>query len=768
MSTNKANQAFLSRIAKAALAEFSRDDLKDELYVAQLPAGMGFSDASLEVLQQLELDRLSDPALVARLIDLSRMVDCIQIHPGRITTPANSPIYLSDVFPRLIENVEFLSAPMSDAARRKYEQAKAILYEEYPYLKTPTYDEFCILRSDVEKKDVKLLEMQRNLQSLTDSEERTALSEELAAFQELVTQQKEVLEALDRTYSFRIAEADCESATRKVDEVPEPIRNMLANMLPFKIGDPISGDEHVGCNFFPPHLGEDNWAPLRLTQDDIASKGQNDAGTENQADGLDESLIDSIELEVQTVVCDRSWFWSPLFHNKQWKWSSTSPPISRGTGDNSEGDLIPAYIYGLIFGRKLIVKGRSSKQKTLKPAIVLQPNSNLLMRSLVPLQPTAKASPTAPAPKTTLPVASVKPNLRINTAVASGRIAPVVSRNTVKPALAPQPRTANKNLTIAVKPTAATAQSFKVAQPKIATTVRPATSKSTQAYKQLSTLQPNYWIAHLGITVQGRVIDEQGRGIYQATVTLKGRTGQRRVMTGQNGTFSIALAQGRYQVQVNKAGFVTTNGAITVPRTGAYPPIRMKKANSCIVNVRLLENANGQVQPFTGAAKITIKGVNFHRIEAIEGQSNARLFLPSGVFTIAVVIPEAEKITPPSPTCRYQTRQTLAHSDVYELSRALVEQPGCTAVRVHLPQGTSLPSKIKIVLLQLHPFGPDRRIYIDCGKKVRSLWALWPKEDAGSNLAECVPLPRGHWPDLAEGLNGIIQLTRSPHLNHLE
>jgi hypothetical protein len=623
MSTTRASAALLSRIAQAALKEFGRDDLD----VAQAPAGMALGALHIDLLQELELDRLEDPASVARLIEISRIVDCIQVHPGVMTTPNQDPEYLSDVFPRLIKNVEFVTAPLSDDNRRQYEQAQAILFEAPPFLKTQAYQEFCLLRADLEKKDVVLAEMRQTLQHLDTPEERSTLESELAALEQVCTEQREVLEALDRTHSFRAAEAIVDKAERRIDEIPESIRVALDTMELFQLTDPSTNDTHVGCSFFPSHLAEDNWAPLKLTRADIERGEQDSNDTSSDPDELDDSEIDSIELEVQTLVCERPWLWSPLFENRHWDWRTPSEPISTGSGDGGAGELIPAYIHALIFGRNLTVRGQpASRSRVLRVAEkTLQPTATLLMRAI---KPVSQLSQTVSAPR------AMAVNGSVSTPQAMTRVAPLVRRSTVTPTV------------VRARPVG----------PAVVRTPRgsssaPSTATASAALSALvQRVSPLRLVLRPGIirklTVKGRVVDEQGHGIYQATVTLEGQVGRRRVITGRDGSFSCpTIDQGRYRLQVEKAGFATVQGAVTVPQN-APQTIRMRQVASCQVLVRLIEQVDGAQRPFDGAAKVVIQDARSRRLESMDGRSQASFSLPPGDFTFVVTSTEAEQISP--------------------------------------------------------------------------------------------------------------------------
>ena len=542
---------------------------------------MTLGAAHLDLLQQLELDRLDDPASVARLIELSRIVDCIQPHPGMLTTPDRDPSYLSDVFPSLVKNVKFVTAPLSDDERRRYEQALALLYEEPPFLKTPSYQEFCILRSDFEKKDLALTELLLNLQRQESLEVRAALEGEIAALQQLCAQLQEAIEAIDRANGFRDAEVVRNAAERQIDGVPDSVLTVLDTMELFHIKEPISNDEHVCCSFFPSHLAGDSWAPLKLTRADIKRGEDGGEDTTSDPDELDDSEIDSIELEIQTLVCERRWLWSPLFENGHWEWGTPSDPISNGSEDSGESELIPAYIHALIFARNLTVRGQPSARSRVKLAAEqeVQPAANLLMRAI-------KATPQFHVGTPVAHVARANPS--ISAAISASRVAPVVSRSSVTPAV------------IRARPVGPAVVRIPGVNDRGSSTGSPLSGSIRE-------LLPSRLIVRPGIIrpliATGRVVDEQGNGIHQASVTIEGNTGLRSVRTGPDGSFTFpTLNHGRYRVNVEKAGFETVGGSITVPQIEEQT-IRMRRVASCQVQVRLMEQADGAQRPFVGGRR---------------------------------------------------------------------------------------------------------------------------------------------------------------------
>jgi hypothetical protein len=221
----------------------------------------------------------------------------------------------------------------------------------------------------------------------------------------------------------------------------------------------------------------------------------------------------------------------------------------------------------------------------------------------------------------------------VTTAVSASRMAPVVKRSTVTPAL------------FRARPVGPAV----VRRPSVGGRVSSTGSPLSGTVRELL---PSRLIVRPGflrpLIATGRVVDEQGNGIYQASVTIEGGTGRRSIRTGSDGSFTFpTISHGRYQVSVVKAGFETVHGSITVPQT-AVQTIHMRRVSSCQLQVRLIEQMDGAERPFVGAAKVLIQGANDSRVENMDGRSEASFPLPPGDFTITVTSPESERTSPSS------------------------------------------------------------------------------------------------------------------------
>ncbi|MEP0873831.1 carboxypeptidase-like regulatory domain-containing protein [Trichocoleus desertorum AS-A10] len=635
MSNKKASKALLSRLAETVIEEFSQDDL----YVAQVPPGVFLGKEHFQVLQKLASDRLDDPESLARLVEISRLVDCIQIDEKTITTPDTTPGYLSERFSQIVRNVKFVRTSLDANEQRRYEQAQALLYEEPNIIKKTEYQDFCLLRADLEKKEVALTEMRLNREKATSPEEQSVLTGEITSFEALVKEKREAIDALDRVYNFRAAERIIDAAERSVDQIPTPVLEMLSSMNLLKISDPISHATHIGCNFSPSHLSEDNWIPLKLTREDIAKwKSNGDTASESDT-GLADSEIDTITLEVQTVTCSRPWLWSALFKHQHWQWQSPSPPVSNGTLNGRADNLIPAYIVGLILARNFVVKGVPSAQKQFAQAQSKRlDTSDLLNYAITPTETLSlKAAQLAETSgKAVLTMQAIPDHtLRMKSAVTAGRVAPLISRSAMQPALtqANQFRLADSAAFKRLDVDYASAQ------------INPKVFQQTNKFRhRIGRIQ----LEALMMPARGRVIDPQGRGLYQAVVTIQTSSGERSVHTGQDGHFTARLPQGRYAVQVDKPGFITARGFIAVPQVKDPPVITMSPAVKEQLKISLVEQGSEATYPFIGSAKVVIEGDNTQQVETFINRSDAMVSLSPGKYTVMVTSETAEKILPPS------------------------------------------------------------------------------------------------------------------------
>lgn len=648
MPTQRASACLLSRIARAALKEFGASDF----YVAPSPSGFALSDRHLELLQKPDEDWLDEPDSVARLVEISQLVDCIQRDPQRVMAPTDEGHeFLSDVFPRLLSSVRFAPAPLSPELRRRYEAALQLLYTEPPLIKTPEYYEFCVLRADLEKKDVVLSELGIRRAAAADADQSAALDAEIERLTALTREGREAISAIDRLHSFRAAEEAIDTAERDLDALPASIDRALALLKHSLIADPISQETHTPCSFFPPSLIDGSWARLRLTRADI----EDSAGTTTPPapDELDDQQIESIELDLQTIVCERPWLWSALFSNPGWGWASPSLPIaSPGELKNDPGS-IPAYIHALVFVRRLSVRGtprsasalaRTSARLALLPALRApgssgaKPSSDSLLMRALKSAPAAAAAATAKGSATAKSTASAA--ARVNTSatpVATGTSAPVKAK-----------------LALPAKDGQLAAQ---LLTPDA--TLRPRVSVAVQKLIPLLA----------GLPLAGQVVDLEGRPVPQATVAMiDARKVRRSVVSGRDGKFRFtSVPRGSYRVEAQKTGaFALAAISVTVPQV-KEAPLRLTPLANCKVEVRLVEQLENGERPFIGDARVTFRG-STSRADTMDDTASATFFVRPGKLSVSVASSEAESVTPT--TLQLDASPSAPATAVFRIRRA--------------------------------------------------------------------------------------------------
>lgn len=677
MSTQSASACLLARVAQAALKQL-RDP---HLYVVPAPPDLPLGAAHIELLQRDPTTWIDDPGSVARVFEISRLVDSIQDDPEVVKTPDRSPGSLCDVFHGLLDDVKFAPAPLGPEEQKRYEAALALLYVERPFERTPAYQDFCALRSDAELKDVALSALAVQRAHTTDPEALATLDAELSLLESLQKERRQALDALDRAHGFTSAEALIDAAERTLDRIPDAVLQAAKAPVLLKITDILGSGEAIACRFSPASLTEDNWARLELTRADLEKYGV--ATSTVEPGELDESQIESIELEVQTLVCDRHWFWPGLFDNTRWTWATPSPVKVSNGGDLANDDgLIPAYVYALTFARNLVVRGRPSaggpaNESTFMRAFTGAGSDGQRARSL--LMQAARFKPTTAVATTPAPAAR-------GAAAPAARAIPVpAARSTPAPAARATPAPAARatavpaargtsNPVVRATPSAAVARSVR---PPVVTrreSARPTSSGPTIARgdasrptvvrdhrRSTTTTNPK---ASLGLSphsikhallrqsaINGRVVDENDRPVAMATLTLQIPGGARSAVSGSNGSFSFTgLRPGKYPLVVRKAGYTPARSTVVVPSSRVHV-VRLDEIDTCELRVRLLETNGAGESPFTGSAKLTIRGPSGTRIENVRGPE-ARLKLVEGATRVTVTSTEASRVVPSTASAR--------------------------------------------------------------------------------------------------------------------
>jgi hypothetical protein len=584
----------LARIAQAVVAESNRHDS----YVVQAPLG----STHTELFQRPEIDRLSDASMLGRLVEIMQVVDCVQPSEHEFSAPPAQPGYLSEVFPRVLANARFESAPLSAADQQRLQAARTLLFGEVSdlaFVKTPDYAEFCLQRAQLEQTELRQLELDLQLQKPLPTEQRASIQIELDSVRALNQQRKALFDALDKLHEFSAAERVVSQLEREVDVVPPSVRQAIDGLPLMVVKDPNPpSDQHVVCSFLPAQLAEEGWIPVRLSREDILAHGS--AGS---ADGVDEDWIESIELEVQTLSCDRSWFWAGLFSHRKWTWQQPGAPVQGPNGTSA----IPAYVQGLVFCRNLTVRQRAGLPAEAQGQTSLQ---------------------------TKLGASGVLTALVRHSVSTQGL--QVLSTAGLKQARA-------RSLPAAAKPTSL----------GMSVTVSPRvinTSKATQLEIVGSTKLIDRGALNRFITAipraaaSGRVLSTTGAPIRDATVELQG--GSSRVgSTDEQGRFTFSgLVAGKYLLRFSRAGFQASSLSIVVP-SDTVIEARLTPSATCPLRVQLVQRSLEGERPFLGHAMLAITGSE-SRLESFAGQDTRELLLAPGKYSIVLTSPEAERVDP--------------------------------------------------------------------------------------------------------------------------
>jgi hypothetical protein len=371
---SKASVALLERLSALA-----REQFRNEAHVVAVPTlGSPLDAEHLALLRDFDLDRLVDANDLKPLLELSKLVDCIQDGGCQFRGPEQSPGFLSERFRAIVRDVAFARTPIDQQLGQQYARAMSVLYVEPPFVKTDRYEEFTALRSDVEQKDLSLLELRRRVSTASNDVERALLREQIEALESLISESRDLVEALDRQHAFSAAEQTRELAETTATEIPESVSASLATFDLLQITDPDSNESHVRCGFMPAELSDDNWVPIKLTQDEIhavSSEGRFAAVRQSSAVAqLADDAVTSVELDVQMLAVQRPWFWGGLFENRGWNWRTPRPQLVSDGVDGGDG-LIPAYVTGVIVARNLVVKGASALMRSvsaIQPMMTMQ------------------------------------------------------------------------------------------------------------------------------------------------------------------------------------------------------------------------------------------------------------------------------------------------------------------------------------------------------------------------------------------------------------
>lgn len=354
LTTSRASFALLARLMDLVRLQF-----RDEAQTIAVPAhGSPLGAGHLALLDGEALLDAADAGRVQALLELSKLVDCVQDGTNIFRGPEQSPGFVSERFQEIVPNVVFAPAPVDPEQQQRYARALALLYVEAPFVKTADYERFCQLRSDVEQKELSRLELRRQAEVASTDLERTLLVEQAEALEDLIAEGRDVLDALDRQHAFAAAELTKARVEAAVTRIPESVVASLRSFDLLRITAPDSNESHVQCSLMPAALSEENWVAVKITREELLAASPDDTPSIAPApmalSTLDSEAIASLELEVQFLAVQRPWFWGELFDRQDWTWQTPADPVSEGM-PGCRG-LIPAYVSGLLVGRHLIVR----------------------------------------------------------------------------------------------------------------------------------------------------------------------------------------------------------------------------------------------------------------------------------------------------------------------------------------------------------------------------------------------------------------------------
>jgi Carboxypeptidase regulatory-like domain len=355
MPGSKASAALLQTVADAALRIMEDGDC----YVATSPSSTPILAEHIATLAD-PASFASSPGALAAAVQLSRIVDFVQDGSPVFDWQRVGQPFVSDVYRSILPNIRFAKAALDGEELREFEQAQATLYTDPPFERTPAYDQYAQLKTQVALGLAQLQLCQRDL-TAADEAARAALRERIAAIEEGLAVQQPLLKALDDQHGFEEALRIYHSA--QLVDVPRSFADASA-LLDTKLLDITTADgteTHVRAVFSPGRLAEENWITVKIGRADISAAAADNplvppAPSGDQVATLDEDAIERIELDLQVFKVERFWMWEALFSNRMWKWETPDDPVS--TGERPPQGKLPAYTAAVIVARNLRISGR--------------------------------------------------------------------------------------------------------------------------------------------------------------------------------------------------------------------------------------------------------------------------------------------------------------------------------------------------------------------------------------------------------------------------
>ncbi|MCB0166021.1 MAG: carboxypeptidase regulatory-like domain-containing protein [Anaerolineae bacterium] len=355
---SKAAQALLARIV----------DIIDEhtdahSYIATSHLSTPVQTEHIDVLSAPDGAFVSDEALAAA-VELSKLVNCVQDGSPSFSHPASvGASFVTNVYKQAVSAIEFARMPLTAEQTAELQRAEAVLYVDAPFMLTDHYVQFAQLRVEVANQEVDRSETLRDLEQANEAE-KESIEDRLEALDAALKANRTLLQALDTLHGITAAEKIYNGA--QVAGFPPKFERAhdLLDDPAFEITNPLSNETHWPASFFPNHLTEENWIPIKLTRADIAAAGANGGNKlpalpqAAQELALNDDALDLVELEVQVLRVDRPWMWSSIFENRLWRFRPGVASLSYGQ-PHPVGQL-PAFVTGLIFARNLRLSGRKN------------------------------------------------------------------------------------------------------------------------------------------------------------------------------------------------------------------------------------------------------------------------------------------------------------------------------------------------------------------------------------------------------------------------
>ncbi len=635
MSSSRASIALVRAIENLTLP--SADESESYICASRAPLFLG--DSVLDCFAGLDPDHMTDVQSVHRLVEVAKMIDCVQDGSPIYRGPVDGVAELSSQFQEIAKKIEFAPAAIDDAAFANYQHAMQVMFTDPPWVKTREYAQFCELRAKVASSEIAL--DQRRSQGVLEAGSESTI-DELA---DSLDNQKNLLEALDLQYEFRLAEGARDLAEQCAGALPETVTKSLQQFDIYRVTDANTNATCVVCDFFPSAVSEEAWMPITLSKAEIAEHAaQSDSDQPvTIISGVPDANIESVSLEVQVLRIHRPWFWSGLFSNRTWRWTLPSmSPVSNGP--NANGGMIPAFVSGVVLARNVVVFGPKPQAQT-EGAI----------RMHLPLIARTAGTQPVNARGATRSIAARIPTRHV--LVRPTATSPMIGRTLASRAGLSRHR-------VTITPRAAGMSGIPVAHG-----LSPAATPFPAALlRSRLNILPEFQrtlVARRLPTFSGRIQSESGRGLANALVQLKARSGGQiwRTRSGPTGKFSITgMANVRCDIKIQLSGFQTYEKArIGAPTNNQMFRLKRPAGHKWALSVRLTQIVGSATEAYKGSATVLVRGTSNAVVQSafVQHLGEAHFALPRGTYQVEVKAPGATQITPAQATLTVTADRTL-------------------------------------------------------------------------------------------------------------